>query len=382
MFLDRKSLWPHLRRWEEQAADHDGPFRLRFGTLFVADADAARNVLVDSADTYLSQSGFYRLGPESLPPAVRSEASRELLRVLARHDLPSSFDLGAALGEVSDRQGRLRHQRWGVELVRRYFAPVIAHRRHTEINALVDTYTTSSVVADDIVGHVLRRAHRTVPAVRAGFAERLGRLRAPEDGARDLVDLVLGLPGELSPGDRAQLLQRLVLSTVGFTGVTLEWVVMLGIQHGYDTPTVRPDQIHHLVRETLRLYPPAWRLIRVAAADHDVCGARVHEGEHVLIGTHAIHRSAAVWDGPLDFRPARWEQPTADQRRSYLPFGKGDGMCPANGFAVKALEHLGHVILSGHRGHVRLRTRRPHVRTLLAPPSGWTRLTPTPAPEH
>ncbi|MGW6304956.1 cytochrome P450, partial [Streptomyces niveus] len=62
MFLDRRSLWPHLRRWEEQAADRDGPFRLRFGTLFVADADAARDVLVDPAGNYLSQSGFFRLG--------------------------------------------------------------------------------------------------------------------------------------------------------------------------------------------------------------------------------------------------------------------------------------------------------------------------------
>ncbi len=378
MFLDRKSLWPQLRRWEEQAADRDGPFRLRFGTLFVADADAARDVLVDSASDYLSQSGFFRLGAKSLSQAVRGEAS-ELLRVLARHDLASSFDLDSALGEVSDSRGRLRHQRWGVELVRRYFAPVIAHRRHTEINALIDAYVTSSVVADDIVGHVLRRSHRTVPAVRAGLAEQLGRLPARDSGAQDLVDLVLGLPGELSLADRAQLLQRLVLSTVGFTGVTLEWVVMLGIRHGYDTPAVRQEQVHRLVKEALRLYPTAWRLIRVAAADHDIAAARVSEGEHVLIGTHAIHRSAAVWDRPLDFRPSRWEQPTDDQRRSYLPFGKGDGMCPANGFAVKALEHLGHLILHGYRGHVRLRTRKPHVRTLLAPPAGWTRLTP---PRH
>jgi hypothetical protein len=47
---------------------------------------------------------------------------------------------------------------------------------------------TSSVVADDIVGHVLRRSHRTVPAVRAGLAEQLGRLPARESGAQDLVD--------------------------------------------------------------------------------------------------------------------------------------------------------------------------------------------------
>ncbi|MEV8351031.1 WbqC family protein [Streptomyces niveus] len=173
MFLDRKSLWPRLWRWEEQAADRDGPFRLRFGTLFVADADAARDVLVDPAGNYLSQSGFFRLRRKSLLDEVRSEASRALLRVLARHDLSQWFDLDSALSEVTDGHGRLRHQYWGVGLVRRYFAPVIAHRRHTEINVLVDAYVTSSVVADDIVGHVLRRSPRTVPAIRAGLPGQL-----------------------------------------------------------------------------------------------------------------------------------------------------------------------------------------------------------------
>lgn len=162
--------------------------------------------------------------------------------------------------------------------------------------------------------------------------------------------------------------------------MTLEWLLILGIQHGYDTPTVRREDTRRLVREVLRLYPTAWRLLRVAAADHDLAGVRVHEGEHVLIGTHALHRSAAVWDGPRDFRPSRWEQPTDEQRRSYLPFGKGDTMCLAGGFAVKALEHLGHLLLRSHEGHVRLRGRTPHVRTLLAPPAGWTRLTPPPHP--
>ncbi len=163
--------------------------------------------------------------------------------------------------------------------------------------------------------------------------------------------------------------------------MALEWVVLLGVRYGHGTPEVRRDDIHRLVREVLRLYPTAWRLLRVAAADHDLAGVRVHQGEHVLIGTHAMHRSPAVWDGPLDFRPSRWEQPTDDQRRSYLPFGKGAGMCPAGGFAVRALEHLGHVLLRGHSGHVRLRNRTPHVRTLLAPPAGWTCLAPTTPPD-
>lgn len=375
MFLDRKSLWPHLLRWEKLAADADGPFRLRFGTLFIADANAARQVLVESADSYVEQSGFFRIGPTPLPREPRIQASREFIKVLAHHGPNSSFDIDRAVHELRDGRGRLRHQRWGAELIRRYFAPVIAHERHAEINSLVDVYVTSSIVGDDIVGHAIRGPHRSVPRIRAGFAEQLKRLPAGGTGANDLVDVVLSLRGELSPADRAQLLQRLVLSAVGFTGVALEWVVLLGIQHGYNSPAVRPEHIRSLVRETLRLYPTAWRLVRVAAADHDMDGIWVRKGEHVLIGTHAIHRTGAVWDDPLHFLPSRWEKLTDDQRKSYLPFGKGGAMCPANGFALKALEHLGYLILHDFEGDVRLRRRKPHVRTLLAPPAGWTRLT-------
>ncbi|MFE3138626.1 cytochrome P450 [Streptomyces scopuliridis] len=129
------------------------------------------------------------------------------------------------------------------------------------------------------------------------------------------------------------------------------------------------------MRRPLRLYPTAWRLAREAATDHEIGGAPVSKGDHVLIGIHAIHRSGAVWDKPLDFHPSRWEKLTDDQRRAYLPFGKGEEMCPANGFALKALEHLGSLILRGYRGNVRVRKWKPHARTLLAPPAGWTRLT-------
>ncbi|MFJ6569477.1 cytochrome P450 [Streptomyces sp. NPDC091292] len=377
MFLDRQSLWRHLRRWERLAAEAEGPFRLRHGTLFVADADAARDILVDSAEHYVPQSGFLRIGPEPLPQALRIAATRELLAALTHHDLKSSFDLESALHGVSDRRGRLRHQRWGVRLVRRYFAPVIAHGRPPEFDALVDTYMESSIIADDIVGHVARRSHRSVSGVRDGFAEQLGRIPAPgpEACVKDLVDVVLRLPGELSPADRAQLLQRLVLSTLGFTGITLEWVVILGIRHGYNTSDVQPEQVRSLVREALRLYPTAWRLGREAATDHEIGGVPVEKGEHILIGTHAIHRSGAIWDRPLAFCPARWESPTDDQRRAFLPFGKGEEMCPANGFALKALEHLGHLILQGYEGTVRIRRAKPHARTLLAPPAGRTHLT-------
>ncbi|MEV7283151.1 cytochrome P450 [Streptomyces sp. NPDC093252] len=132
------------------------------------------------------------------------------------------------------------------------------------------------------------------------------------------------LPGELSTADRAQLLQRLVLSTVGFTGVTLERLVLLGIRHGCNTPAVPSEEVRESVPETPRLYPPAWRLMRVATADHEVAGVRVHEGEHALIGTHAMHQSATVWDRPLEFLPSRWRRLTNDQRRT-LPAPPGGG---------------------------------------------------------
>lgn len=96
------------------------------------------------------------------------------------------------------------------------------------------------------------------------------------------------------------------------------------------------DPAAAVARETLRLFPPAWMLIRRAASDAAVDGWLVKAGDDVLVSPYFVQRDGAVWDRADDFVPTRWMDPDVP-RGSYLPFGAGPRICPAVSFADRVL---------------------------------------------
>jgi len=375
MYSHKRTLWPDMERWRAQAAASEGGvFTLPGGTLAVADATGARDALLGPAENHVRESAFLRLGRQTLTERQRTEAVQGLLTVLGRHDGARTTDVHRLIAALGGGGGRLAHQGWGVRAVHAHFAGALAHRRSAEMSRLINTYVCDSTIASAVVGRAKWRTRRTEHALRERFAEHLRRLPVPEGEPNDVIDVVLALDGEFSTLDRAQLLQRLILSTVGFTGITLEWAILLAYQSGRDGAELTEAEARTLVQEALRLYPTAWRLWRVAEKPHQIGGCPVDHGGDVLIDLHAIHRSA-VWDEPDAFDPDRWSRATREQRAAYLPFGKGEQMCPANGFALRALEELCLSILRDYRGEVHVAPgRRPHARTLLAPPRGWAQV--------
>lgn len=381
----RRGLWPQMQRWrQETAASQAGMARLAGGTLAIADAGAAREVLLGPADNYVKQATILRVGQRGLTQDQHAQATAGLLGVLGRrtgertcaphYDMhyDPHYDLHELIDDLGGGRGRLAHQGWGVRAVQAHFAPVLASGRSAELTQLIDTYVRTSTIASAVVGRPMWRTRRTEMALRAQFAEMLREMPAPTGEAADLVDVVLGLDGDLGPAERGQLLQRLILATIGSTGITLEWAILLAYQNGLDSADLTEDQARLLVRETLRLYPASWRLAREVERPHTIAGCPVGHGDHVMIDLHALHRSAAVWDAPDEFDPDRWQNATPGQRAAFLPFSKGEQMCPANGFASRALEELSLAILRDYRGSVRLTGKQPLARALLAPPRGWT----------
>jgi cytochrome P450 len=91
-----------------------------------------------------------------------------------------------------------------------------------------------------------------------------------------------------------------------------------------------------VIKESLRLYPPAWFLGREALRDTRLGSFPVRAGVQIWIFTWAIHRSARWYEAPGSFRPERW---TASFERglgktAYLPFGAGPRICIGNRFAL------------------------------------------------
>jgi cytochrome P450 len=108
---------------------------------------------------------------------------------------------------------------------------------------------------------------------------------------------------------------------------------------GDRTPTL--EDLHHLpytlqvVKEVLRLYPPAPFYVRDALADDQLGGFNT-QGLPVLMSPYYTHRHPDFWERPLEFDPDRWtpEQEKAMHPYAYHPFAAGQRVCIGNNFSL------------------------------------------------
>lgn len=111
---------------------------------------------------------------------------------------------------------------------------------------------------------------------------------------------------------------------------------VLGKRPGTAEDVSRLRYTDAVVKETLRLYPPAHLIGREATADVSLGPWMLPRGSAVLISPWALHHDAAFWPDPLAFRPERWLDGTAERapKNAYLPFGGGSRVCVGNHFAM------------------------------------------------
>ena len=94
------------------------------------------------------------------------------------------------------------------------------------------------------------------------------------------------------------------------------------------------DLTARVVREALRLYPPAWVLPRVCTRPVTLAGRTLPPGSMVIISPYILHRRPDQYSDPARFDPARWLAPAPEHRASYLPFGGGPTRCIGEHFAL------------------------------------------------
>lgn len=89
------------------------------------------------------------------------------------------------------------------------------------------------------------------------------------------------------------------------------------------------------VEETMRLYPPAYIIDRIAIADDQFENMHFSKKTMILMSIYELHRSPDFWDAPEAFRPERFN--VTDKKiysEYYYPFGAGPRMCVGNNFAM------------------------------------------------
>ena len=128
---------------------------------------------------------------------------------------------------------------------------------------------------------------------------------------------------------------------------------------GNRLPTM--DDLPHLpftrgvLAESMRLFPPAWAIGRMAVCDVSLSGYRIAKGEIVLMSPFVTHRDPRFWVNPEEFDPKRFrpEQELERHRFAYYPFGGGSRVCIGERFAW--MEGILALAVIGKRWKLRLK---------------------------
>ena len=91
-----------------------------------------------------------------------------------------------------------------------------------------------------------------------------------------------------------------------------------------------------VIKETLRLYPPAPMYAKDVVDDDVIDGHCVDKGSVVLLFPYFTHRHPDFWEEPLRFEPNRHAPETEKERhpQAYHPFASGQRVCLGNHFSL------------------------------------------------
>lgn len=105
-----------------------------------------------------------------------------------------------------------------------------------------------------------------------------------------------------------------------------------------------------VLKEGLRLYPPAWATGREALEDVELGGHRIPKGAQLLMSQWIVHRDPRYFPNPEAFDPDRWLAPEMRTlpRYAFFPFGGGPRVCIGNHFATMEATLLLVTILQRH----------------------------------
>ena len=91
-----------------------------------------------------------------------------------------------------------------------------------------------------------------------------------------------------------------------------------------------------VLAESMRLFPPAWALGRLAIEEHEFGGYKIPTGSLVISSPFITHRDKRFWTDTETFLPERWETQSvkeAEKKYVYIPFSSGIRGCIGEGFA-------------------------------------------------
>jgi cytochrome P450 len=207
-----------------------------------------------------------------------------------------------------------------------------------------------------------KRFHRAVSVIDATIARIVARRRAGESKP-DLLEALLHARDPETQEKMSDRALRDELVTIFFAGhettanlLTWTWVELSNhrdwarrmrdevLAVAGDRPLEAQDVprlpvTNAILREALRLHPPAWIFARQSFEDQQLRSVRVRAREVVLLCPYITHRLEEFWSDPDVFDPQRFvaNNPLAmggGREMHFVPFGSGPHVCIGNHFAI------------------------------------------------
>lgn len=204
-----------------------------------------------------------------------------------------------------------------------------------------------------------RRFHRAVAQLDDIVYGIIRRRREAGGGAGDLLSMLMEARDEVTGEQMSDEHLRDEALTVLLAGhetsaIALSWTFYLLCQHpevygmllaelsevlGGRAPGVEDLQLLRytdmVVKESMRLYPPAWGIGREAVGDCEIGGYEVPSGTQLVISPWVMHRDPRYFEDPETFDPDRWAGDAARKlpKYAYFPFGGGPRLCIGQSFA-------------------------------------------------
>jgi cytochrome P450 len=231
------------------------------------------------------------------------------------------------------------------------------------LNALMRHTSGGRMILPPVLRHLpvpaLMRVKRAVRELEEIVNRIIRQRRASATDTGDLLSMLIAARDEDGSGmtDR-QLRDEIItflLAGHETTAVSLSWTWYLLSQNPAAEEKLRRELNHVLggrtpqlqdlprlpytdrvVKESMRLYPPAWSLARSVVREMELGGYRLPVGANVVMSPWIMHRDPRFFDRPEQFDPDRWATDAVQHlpRFAYFPFGGGPRLCIGASFAM------------------------------------------------
>ena len=145
------------------------------------------------------------------------------------------------------------------------------------------------------------------------------------------LDAVLGIPQEVSSRPDPEQAQRAEGEVEGPASLPLSPKHRLPTLADY--PNLKYTE--QVFAESMRLYPPAWAMGRMAIKEAALGEYDIPKGAHIFFSQYILSHTPEYFPNPLRFDPDRFthEAKAAREKYTYIPFGGGNRQCIGESFA-------------------------------------------------